>query len=172
LLRLIIISYVKMSPENKEDTSFKSFINYHEWSFNPSDENNNNKNEPSSILNEGIHSPIYPLIQFHTIQFSSKCVYIWIGENQAKMDNISCSMKTPYQQEPVSIELLAYMNPEDEDNLSTSLACKLAKKLNKQVFVSFNIPAELQKASLNETNLILIIEKHLFQQVKKNPQYF
>ena len=161
-----------MSLENKDDTIHNSLLNYHEWSFNPSDENNNNRNEQSSILNEGSHSPIFPLIQFHTIQFSSKCVYIWIGDNQAKMDNVSCSMKTSYQQEPVSIELLAYMNPEEEENLSTSLACKLSKKLNKQVFVSFNIPPELQKASFNETNLILMIEKHLFQQLKKNPQYF
>jgi hypothetical protein len=161
-----------MSVEDAESTSLDSFLNYHEWSFNPSDENNNNKNEPDSILNENKHYPIHPLIQFHTIQFSNKSVYIWIGDNQAKLDNISCSMKTPYQQEPVSIELLAYMNPEEEENFSTSLACKLSKKLNKQVFVSFNIAPELQKTSFNETNLILLIEKHLFQQLKKYPQYF
>lgn len=116
-----------------------------------------------------------PNILFHSIKLSDKCLYIWIGDFNSKLENLACSMQTPYEREPIGIEIIQ-PNTDDPNNnsLSRDLSIKLAKKLNKQVLVSFNISQCLLEQSIpnEEATLMQLIEKRLFQEIKQNSDNF
>ena len=158
-------------------------IEFHSWSLN--DENSKEKTLPN--------------IHFHAIKYSDKSVYLWIGDSSSKLENMSCSLKTPYESEPIGIDLVLASNPEqnDKNDLSKDLSIKLAKRLNKQTIVSFNVAANLLdqfsldsqpidasflgSASLGvdwkEENsslvtLMQLIEKRLYKEIKSNPDKF
>ena len=65
---------------------------FHEWSLKPKDENQN------MSLSRSIH--------FHSIRYDNNCLYIWIGDSNCKMGNLSCSLKTNYSNDPLSTEIL------------------------------------------------------------------
>ena len=82
-------------------------------------------------------SPVLVKIRFQTVKYSDNSLFVWIGDSNCKLENISCAMKTAYSEQPLSTALL--LNSDDSAQISSDLALKLAKKLNKQVFASVNI---------------------------------
>ena len=149
----------------------ESSLTYHSWSL-----------KQSETGQKGLN----PIINFHSIKFSDKCLYIWIGDGDNNLRNLSCAMKTPFDSEPTSTDLLM-VNKEDSEyvNLSNDLAKKLAKRLNKQVLCGFNAKLDsLQMApssfgidtnNENEnkfTSLLFLIEKSIIDEIKQNPGFF
>jgi hypothetical protein len=128
-----------------------------------------------------------PNISFHSIKYSDKCLYLWIGDYNERMANLSCAIRTPFERDPVGIEIIL-ANEElnnNTNNLGKDLSIKLAKKLNKQVFVSFNVSNDLlehmplqnlqMEESMNENSdfsLFQRVERCLFKEIKLNPNKF
>lgn len=157
-------------------------ISFHNWSLNQSNTNNKRSNIPE--------------INFHVIKYSDKCLYVWVGDANKKMENLSCSMQSPLDRDPLGVEIMQSHKFEQNNlfsNLSKDLAIKLAKKLNKQIFVSFNVGANLleqiparvepittleesymlmQRDSESSSSLMQMIEKALFQEIKSCPEKF
>lgn len=145
----------------------ESKLTFHTWSLQP------NQSDKFS-------SNLHPTISYHSIKYSDKTLYIWIGDGESKIENLSCSMKTPFDDEPSTCDLLM-VNNQDSDyiNLSNDLAGKLAKRLKKQVLVGFNVKIdpqqlvpELNNNNSTHNNLLFLIEKRIIEEIKKNPQYF
>lgn len=68
-------------------------------------------------------------------------VFIWLGtENIQAMGNLVSSINTKYDSMPLS-SLLIGDGSEMTDN-ANSLSTRLSKKLNKQVFLSYNLGSE------------------------------
>ena len=132
---------------------------FHEWSFKPKDKNDNISRKL--------------LISFHSIKYDNNCLYVWIGDSNCKMENLSTSIKTNYSSDPLSTEILQINSPEQVvTNPSSDLAIKLAKKLNKQVFVSLNVPFDADEFDENDVSIQQMLEKCLFEEIKSRPEMF
>jgi hypothetical protein len=132
---------------------------FHEWSFKPKDKNDNISRKL--------------LISFHSIKYDNNCLYVWIGDSNCKMENLSTSIKTNYSSDPLSTEILQINSPEQVvTNPSSDLAIKLAKKLNKQVFVSLNVPFDAVEFDENDLSIQQMLEKCLFEEIKSRPEMF
>ena len=132
---------------------------FHEWSFKPKDKNDNISRKL--------------LISFHSVKYDNNCLYVWIGDSNCKMENLSSSIKTNYSSDPLSTEILQINSPEQVvTNPSSDLAIKLAKKLNKQVFVSLNVPFDAVEFDENDLSIQQMLEKCLFEEIKSRPEMF
>lgn len=152
-------------PEQQTEES--SLISFHNWSLNSGSNASADKCFTKPIQN----------VSFHSIKFSSKCTYIWIGDSECKMDNLACAVQTQYSNDPIGIDLLSINSELSTYNqLSKDLSAKLAKKLKKQVIVSFNVSITLLENEVifedRQDSLLQLIEKCLFEEIKKNPQNF
>lgn len=108
-------------------------------------------------------------ILFHVINYSPNFLYLWISNN-SRFDNLACATNTPYQTGPLSTEIINAANIDnnmEQTQNACELAKKLAKKLNKQVFVSYNVAHTDLSFHLNP-----LIEKHLIEKIKSNPNLF
>lgn len=86
-------------------------------------------------------------------------LYVWIGISP-EMDALAVAMCTKYDPVPSVVNLIG----SKADLSSTTLAQRLAKKTNKQCFVSYNIPTE---------NMLLgLVEQRINQEIKEKPQLF
>lgn len=125
-----------------------------------------------------------PQVDFHVIKYTDKCLYLWIGDSSASMDNLACAMETPLERDPIGIEIMQPVNVEQQGvyaGLGKDLASKLSKRLKKQVMVSFNVNQNLLEQttmSMSEdslepdANLLLLIERSLFAEIKSKPECF
>lgn len=97
-------------------------------------------------------------ISCHIIRTDS-CFYLWLGNPQEEiMADLALGIQSPLQREPLTTKILGPIANED----SCSLAKRLAKKLQKPVYVSFNFPAD---------NLSLpIIERALKAELQAHPE--
>lgn len=86
-------------------------------------------------------------------------LYVWIGTSP-EMGALAVAMSTKYDPVPSVVNLMG----NKADLSSTTLAQRLAKKTNKQCFVSYNIPTE---------NMLLgLVEQRINQEMKEKPQLF
>ena len=134
---------------------------FHEWSLKPKD---NNENKHAA-----------PAIFFHSIKYDNNCLYVWIGDSNCKQENLSCAMQTNYSSSPLATEILQINCAEQvTTNPSSDLATKLAKKLNKQVFVSLNVPFDSVEFDENDNNVSVqqAMERCLFEEIKSHPDMF
>ncbi|KAE8751505.1 hypothetical protein FOCC_FOCC001752 [Frankliniella occidentalis] len=90
-----------------------------------------------------------------------KGLFLWIGSlSQPVLEDLALSMSTPYGQDPLQTKLLG-----DVLNMSSmNLGARLSKKLDKPVYVSFNI--SMDKLSLPA------IEAGIVEEMKKFPLQF
>ena len=145
-------------------------LTFHKWSLHKSHSfEANTNNNPNTI----------PNIYFHTIKFSTNSLYVWIGDSEQKLENVSCSMQTPFSATPLATDiLLAKENDVDSSSLSSDLGAKLAKKLNKQVILSFNVNKSLLKTvdkladNDYDSFMLNLINRCLFDEIKMNPNFF
>ncbi|KAJ1531483.1 hypothetical protein ONE63_000158 [Megalurothrips usitatus] len=90
-----------------------------------------------------------------------KGLFLWIGStSQPVLEDLALSMGTPYGKDPLQTKLLG-----DVLNMtSMNLASRLSKKLDKPVYVSFNLDCD--KMSLP------VIEAGIVEELKKFPHLF
>jgi hypothetical protein len=163
-----------------------SNVEYHSWAL-----NDDNKSENKDSFGNRDAASL-PNINFHAIKYSDKSLYVWIGDASSKLENMSCSLKTPYERQPLGIDILLASTEEQNDKSDTSkdLSIKLAKRLNKQVLVSFNVANNLldqfalqsqpvdysmlgNSADINNNmTLMQLIERRLFSEIKAHPEKF
>ncbi|RNA25418.1 Proteasome assembly chaperone 4 [Brachionus plicatilis] len=144
----------------------QSQINFYSWSL-------KNKTKADSETLQ------LPNINFHCIRYSDKCLYLWVGDSEAKMESLSCAIKTQYEKDPTAIDIMLINEDQNNNsqNLSKELSIRISKKLNKQVFVSFNVSNSLLEQTYYQTdepqdNLRSIIEKGIFSEIKNRPENF
>lgn len=184
-----------------DDGENLNFVTFHEWSLSNVLKNNGDGQKESGVVYDEKN---IPNVSYHSLKCSDKCLYVWIGDNGNRLENLSCSMQTPYEKEPLGVEIIQSNKQEQQNsifgNLSRDLAIKLAKKLNKQVFVSFNVSINLLElvppsvepiTTLEESyhlngshdlidspgaspaqSLLTLIEKSLFKEIKSHPDKF
>jgi len=73
-------------------------------------------------------------------------VFIWIGEDNSRFDNLSIAATTRFSSLPSSVQALG--------ESTGTLAHKLTKKLGKQVLLSYNVEMDPLGQGLNE-NFVL-----------------
>ncbi|XP_075232824.1 proteasome assembly chaperone 4 [Lycorma delicatula] len=99
-------------------------------------------------------------VKYQVLKMNNSAL-IWIGSNNSpKFSDLSLAMKSPYDTLPLTSKILGHSS----DSPSLNLANKLTKKLNKPVYISFNIPCD--------RILLTDIEKRLLIEIKNNPQVF
>ena len=151
------------------------------------DENNNDGCKASTEFNEWLHdfseasqesfllgTPRLSKVYFHTMKFSDRSVYIWIGNEALKFENMTCAMQTPYAKEPLTTRIFSANSTDFETSNETcsDLACKLAKRLQKQVYVSMNVSFGSIADADSQNSCVKLIEMALFREIKVNPEKF
>ncbi|KAI0210801.1 Proteasome assembly chaperone 4 [Lamellibrachia satsuma] len=86
--------------------------------------------------------------------------FVWIGSSPPDFKNLAVAVQSRFERQPLGNSLMGDLT----DPSSSSLAQKLAKKTNKQVFVSCNLTTEPMMLSL--------VEKRLFEEMKALPEKF
>lgn len=88
-------------------------------------------------------------------------LYIWIGDrNKPLLINMALAMNTKYDKTPLTTTVMG----DHMEIHSRNIACRLARKLQKVVYVSFNVAETLFNVS--------VIEKRLNDEIKKYPEKF
>ncbi|KAG8442463.1 hypothetical protein GDO86_011306 [Hymenochirus boettgeri] len=98
-------------------------------------------------------------VYFHVMAMDD-CFFLWVGLS-ANLEHLAVAMCSRYDSVPLSTSVLG----DPSDTTSTSFAQRLAKKTKKQVFASINI-------SHNESQLMLLIEKRIKQEMDSLPEKF
>ena len=113
-------------------------------------------------------------IYFHTIRFGENSVYVWIGDKSSKLQNLTVAMKTAYSNDPLTSVLLSNKNLVDDSSCqaTSDLACKLSKRLKKQVICGLNVGFSIVADSDTQSCVLKQIEMALFKEIKTNPQKF
>lgn len=82
-------------------------------------------------------------------------LYVWVGDSEdSKMNDLTVAMPSKYEKSPVATKIKGMT----DDSSSMSLAKRLAKKVGKPVFVSFNVAVNnltlpaIEKAIQDELN--------------------
>ncbi|OCT74445.1 proteasome assembly chaperone 4 [Xenopus laevis] len=99
------------------------------------------------------------LVHFHVMGMED-CFFLWVGLSPV-LANLSMAMCSRFDSVPLSTLVFG----DTSDIMSTSFAQRLAKKTKKQVFASVNIPT-------NESQLMLLIEKRIRQEMDTFPEKF
>lgn len=86
---------------------------------------------------------------------------IWIGESAPKLQQLAVAMQVRVDKMPVSSVLMG----DPLETTSSSLAQKFAKKTQKQVFVSYNLPT-------SDPQLLLLVEKRALIEMTSLPDKF
>ena len=87
---------------------------------------------------------------------------LWIGlESDPSFHELSVAMMTRYEKDPMSTKLLGAPT----STTSSSLAARLSKKCNKQVFVSCNFPE-------TDSSFLTSVEERLVEEMKMSPEAF
>lgn len=163
---------------SSEAFELNSLISFHNWSL----KSNENKEYRPAAASD------VPEINFHVIKYSDKSLYVWIGDSNGHMDNLACSMQSTLERDPIGIEIMQPHLVESRGvyaNLGKDISVKLSKRLRKQVFVSFNVSqnlleladtrptnSSLLESNEPEVNLMNIIEKSLYGEIKSKPEFF
>ena len=153
------VNFVDVTEESLDE---KRLV-FHQWTF--ISENYENEAVSTQSKEHNIH--------FHSIKFGENSVFVWIGDKDAKLDNLSCGMQTNFANEPLAIYLLFGNSDQDSSSLSSNdLARKLSKRLKKQVFVSLNVSPNTIDNFEAERSYLNSLEMALFREIKQNPNKF
>jgi len=88
---------------------------------------------------------------------------IWIGKEDAALNELAYAAVTPYDRGlPSSTELLTTTG----DRTSPIMASKLTKKLGKPVYVSFNLPESVDGSLLHS------VQVRLLEEIQTEPSKF
>ncbi|XP_068092923.1 proteasome assembly chaperone 4 [Hyperolius riggenbachi] len=100
------------------------------------------------------------LVHFHVMSLQD-CFFLWVGFCPT-LRNLAVAMCSRYDD---SVPLSTLILGDKSDPTSSSFAQRLAKKTQKQVFASINIPT-------NDSQLMMLIEKRIKQEMESFPEKF
>ncbi|CAL8394533.1 unnamed protein product [Boreogadus saida] len=98
-------------------------------------------------------------IHFHVMKMNGG-FFLWVGASPT-MSNLAVSMISKFDSVPLSMLLMG----DKSETAPNALAQRLAKKTNKQVFVSYNLP-------MVNTNLALQVEDRIKKEMGNHPEHF
>ncbi|KAI5931249.1 Proteasome assembly chaperone 4 [Manis javanica] len=101
------------------------------------------------------------LVHFHVMRLTDS-LFLWVGATP-HFRNLAVAMCSRYVSDsiPVSTSLLG----DTSDTTSTGLAQRLARKTNKQVFVSYNLQN-------TDSNFALLVENRIKEEMEAFPEKF
>ncbi|XP_041647773.1 proteasome assembly chaperone 4 [Cheilinus undulatus] len=99
------------------------------------------------------------VFHFHVMKFNGG-FFLWVGPSPV-LSNLAVSMSSKYDSMPLSTLVMG----DPSNTAPNSLAQRLAKKTNKQVFVSYSIP-------VTDSNLSLLVENRIKKELELHPQHF
>lgn len=99
------------------------------------------------------------VFHFHVMKFNGG-FFLWVGSSPV-LSNLAVSMSSKYDSMPLSTLVMG----DPSNTAPNSLAQRLAKKTNKQVFVSYSIP-------VTDSNLSLLVENRIKKELELHPQHF
>lgn len=99
------------------------------------------------------------LIHFHAMRMKDS-LFLWVGA-VPHMRNLAVAMCSRYDSIPVATSLFG----DTSDTTTTGLAQRLARKTNKQVFVSCNLQN-------TDSNLALLVENRIKEEMEAFPEKF
>ncbi|XP_047442961.1 proteasome assembly chaperone 4 [Mugil cephalus] len=99
------------------------------------------------------------LVHFHVMKMSGG-FFLWVGSAPV-LSNLAVSMSSRYDSMPLSTLVMG----DPSNTTPNSLAQRLAKKTNKQVFVSYSLP-------MTESSLSLLVENRIKKELELHPEHF
>lgn len=99
-------------------------------------------------------------ILYQIVKMQSSILIFVNNQDAITFDNIVLAMTTRFSETPCSTTLLGNLT----ESVGSNIASRLSKKLEKPVYLSFN---------LNDDNVLVpLVEKRLLQEIQKSPEYF
>ncbi|XP_072535535.1 proteasome assembly chaperone 4 [Salminus brasiliensis] len=98
-------------------------------------------------------------VHFHVMKLTGG-FFLWVGTSPV-LSNLAVSMNSKFDSTPLSTLVLG----DSSDTTASSLAQRLTKKTEKQVFVSYNLP-------MTDSNLTLLVEKRIKKEMELHPDKF
>ncbi|XP_003979179.1 proteasome assembly chaperone 4 [Takifugu rubripes] len=99
------------------------------------------------------------LVHFHVMKLNSG-FFLWVGSSP-ELSNLAVSMCSKYDSVPLSTLVLG----DPSNTAPMSLAQRLAKKTNKQVYVSYSLPG-------TDPNMSLLVESKIKKELELHPEHF
>lgn len=99
------------------------------------------------------------LVHFHVMKLSGG-FFLWVGAAPL-LSNLAVSMSSRYDSMPLSTLVMG----DPSNTTPSSLAQRLAKKTNKQVYVSYSLP-------VTDSNLSLLVENRIKKELELHPEHF
>ncbi|XP_019958156.1 proteasome assembly chaperone 4 [Paralichthys olivaceus] len=99
------------------------------------------------------------LVHFHVMKLSGG-FFLWVGSAPV-LSNMAMSMSSKFDSMPLSTLVMG----DPSNTAPTSLSLRLAKRTNKQVFVSYSLP-------MTDSNLSLLVENRIKKELELHPEHF
>uniref|UniRef100_UPI003AAB7ED8 proteasome assembly chaperone 4 n=1 Tax=Centroberyx gerrardi TaxID=166262 RepID=UPI003AAB7ED8 len=99
------------------------------------------------------------VIHFHVMKLNGG-FFLWVGSTPV-LSNLAVSMSSKYDSMPLSSLVMG----DPSNTAPNSLAQRLAKKMKKQVFVSYSLP-------MTDSNLSLLVENRIKKELELHPEHF
>uniref|UniRef100_A0A8C6S7Y7 Proteasome assembly chaperone 4 n=1 Tax=Neogobius melanostomus TaxID=47308 RepID=A0A8C6S7Y7_9GOBI len=99
------------------------------------------------------------VVHFHVMKLNGG-FFLWIGSTPV-LSNLAVSMSSKHDSMPLSSQIMG-----DPSNTSANtLAQRLAKRTQKQVYVSYSL-------AVTDCNLSLLVENRIKKELELHPEYF
>ncbi|XP_033476838.1 proteasome assembly chaperone 4 [Epinephelus lanceolatus] len=99
------------------------------------------------------------VIHFHVMKLSGG-FFLWVGSSPV-LSNMAVSMSSKYDSMPLSTLIMG----DPSNTAPNSLAQRLAKKTQKQVYVSYSLP-------MTDSNISLLVENRIKKELELHPEHF
>ncbi|XP_066533407.1 proteasome assembly chaperone 4 [Hoplias malabaricus] len=99
------------------------------------------------------------VVHFHVMKLSGG-FFLWVGTSPV-LSNLAVSLISKFDSMPLSTLVLG----DSSDTTPNSLAQRLTKKTEKQVFVSYNLP-------MTDSRLTLLVENRIKKEMELHPEKF
>nr|XP_024215327.1 proteasome assembly chaperone 4-like [Halyomorpha halys] len=115
---------------------------------------------PSSFTTHEFSKTVFNTdIKFSVLKMEQS-VLIWIGlKEQRHFSDLCLGLQSKFSDMPLSTHLFG----NSPDGISKSFVSKIAKKLHKPVYLSYNVP---------DNQMMPEVIKSLVSEIENNPQYF
>ncbi|XP_039983794.1 proteasome assembly chaperone 4 [Xiphias gladius] len=99
------------------------------------------------------------VVHFHVMKLSGG-FFLWVGSAPV-LSNLAVSMSSKYDSMPLSTLVMG----DPSNTAPNSLSQRLAKKTQKQVYVSYSLP-------MTDSNLSLLVENRIKKELELHPEHF
>ncbi|RVE73704.1 hypothetical protein OJAV_G00033740 [Oryzias javanicus] len=99
------------------------------------------------------------VVHFHVMKLDGG-FFLWVGSAPV-LSNLAVSLNSKYDSMPLSTLVMG----DPSETTATSLAQRLAKRTEKQVFVSYSLP-------MSDSSLSLLVEGRIKKELELHPEHF